>query len=261
MSNRPKNKRQQKKDSKNARRYLTARFNEKFGYIFIAIWYFIRNNFIYHRNKIALIMGAIAIALLFFSTYNFVKSSHLQKDIKNSYNKTNEKLENEMSDTQKKLDNQEKEFDDFNISSSPRIVKATEILSQVFHGMYDYSDSKEYQTNRDKNMKYFEDPNSKEVKSIYNEDKDSADDSLIDNLNLKSSLEEFNIYTDQIKLKDSKTINLKAMVKYKSDILGVSSDFATRTHDTIYDIQFDTERKKLKSIKKVNTLKESKSVE
>ncbi|HDG8789455.1 TPA: hypothetical protein PBT65_001756 [Staphylococcus aureus] len=260
MSNRSNNKRQQKENSKKARRYLKARFNEKIGYIFIAIWYFIRNNFIYHRNKIALILGAIALILLVFSTYNFVKASSIQKDI-NAYNKTNEKLENEMSNEQKKIDRQEKEFDDFNVSSSPKVVKTTEVLSQVFYGMYDYSDSKEYQTNRDKNMKYFEEPNSKEVKSIYNEDKDSADDSLIDNLNLKSSLEEFNVYTDQIKLKDSKTINLKAVVKYQSDILGVSSDFATRTHDTIYDIQFDTEKEKIKSIKKINTLKENKSVE
>lgn len=99
-------------------------------------------------------------------------------------------------------------------------------------------------------MKHFTKSTSKEVKNIYNEDKDSAGDSIIDNLNLRSSLLEYNIYTDKIKVKDNKVINLKAIVEYQSDILGVSSDYASRTHDTIYDIKFDTENNKIISMKK-----------
>lgn len=261
MSKRPKTKRQQQKeDSKKARRYLQARFNEKIGYIFIAAWYFIKNNFIYHIKKIAILIGVLTLILLGFSIYNFVKASHIQKEV-NGYEGKNVHLEHIVSDKQKDIDDQDRKIDDYNISSSPKVIRASKIISQVFHGMYDYKDGSEYKKNRNKNMKHFTKPSSKEVKSIYNEDKDSSGDSIIDNLNLRSSLLEYNIYTDKIKVKDTKVINLKAIVEYQSDILGVSSDYASRTHDTIYDIKFNTENNKIISIKKVNTLKESKSVD
>lgn len=261
MSKRPRTKRQkQKEDSKKARRYLKARFNEKIGYIFIAIGYFIKNNFIYHKKRISILLSIITIILLGFTTFNFVKASNIQNEV-NNYNQKNAKLESKISNQQKEIDEQDKKIDEYDISASPKIVRASKKLSQVFHGMYDYSDANEYQKNRDKNMKYFTNPNSKEVRKIYNEDEDSDGDSIIENLNLKSSLQEYNIYTDKIKVQNKKVINFKAIVEYQSDIIGVSSDYATRTHNTIYDIEYDTEKNKISSIKKLNTLKENKSLD
>ena len=261
MSKRPKaNKEKQKQESKKARKYLQAKFKQKIGYIFIALWYWIKNNFLYHRKKIGILLAILTVILLAISIFNFIKASHIQNDI-DEYNQSNSKLQNQISDKQKTINTQNKKIEDYSISSSPKIVRASNILSTVFHGMYEYDDGKEYTKNRNKNMKYFSDQSSDDVKKIYNEDKDSANDSIIDNLNLESSLLEYNIFTKNIKEKDSREMDFTAIVEYQSHILGVSSDYSSRTHQTIYDIKFDTKDNKITSIKKVNTLNQNRNVE
>lgn len=261
MGNTPKSKRKaQIEESKKAKRYLKAKFNEKIGYWFIALWYFAKNNIRHHKKKISYLIIGVSILLIIISIFNFIKASQIQAEI-DDYNKKNIKLEHKITDKQEAIKKQENQIDEYNISASPKIVNASKILSNVFHGMYDYTDADIYQKNRDKNLKYFQDPKSKDVKSIYNEDEDSSGESIIDNLDLNSTLLEYNFFTEYVKHNNGNTLNLKAIVKYESEMTGVSSNYSTRTHETVYDIEFDTKKEKIIKIKKDNTLKEDKSIE
>lgn len=261
MSNTSKSKRQkQKEESLKAKRYLKAKFKASIGYWFIAVWYFFRNNIIRHKKLLGTLFLVLTIILIVFSIYNFLKASAIQSNIVD-YNKDNQKFESTITQKQKEIKKQNEKIGEYNLSASPQIARTSKVLSTVFHGMYDYTDSKTYQKNRNINMKYFEKPNSKEVRSIYNEDKDTADESIIDNLDLNSNLLEYNIYTKDINPKDNNSLKLKAIVKYQSTIRNVSSNYATRTHETIYDIEFNAEKNKILSIKKVNTVKEHSNIE
>ncbi|EHT3670514.1 hypothetical protein KXP69_002285 [Staphylococcus pseudintermedius] len=248
---------QQKKrktDSKKAAQLLKAKFKQKIGYIFIAFWYFIRNNFIYYKKKIGILLSVISLGLILFSFYNLVIAHQTEKQVKD-YENDNAKLEQQITNKQKDVDELSKKIDEFNISSSPEITRAYKSITRVMDGMYNYDDSTEYRKNREKNLKYFSDPSSEYVKNIYNNDTDSSGDSLIDNLNLKSSLQQHSIFTKNIK-NDSKILKFKSIVKYQSDISGVSSSFSSRTHNAVYNIEFDTEKNKIINMKKVNKLKE-----
>ncbi|PTJ36435.1 hypothetical protein [Staphylococcus simulans] len=243
-----------KADSKKAAQYLKAKFNQKIGYIFIALWYFIRNNFIYHKKKIGILLSIMSFGLIVFSFYNLLIANQIEKKVK-AYEDNNAKLEQQITSKQKDTNELNKKIDEFNISSSPEITRAYKAITHVMDGMYNYDNSTEYRNNREKNLQYFSDPSSEYVNKVYNNDTDSSGDSLIENLNLKSSLQHHSIYTENVK-NDSKTLKFKSIVKYQSDISGVSSSFATRTHNAVYNIEFDTEKNKILSMKKMNNLKE-----
>src|SRR5699024_544204 len=150
--------------------------------------------------------------------------------------------------------NQNKKKDEYKISITQKVVDRTNVISKVYKGMYSFEDGKEYEKDRKANMQYFKDKDASWIDTVYSKNKTKDGDSLIDNLNLSSEIQDFNLFTEDPKKTDEDKLKFKAIVEYKSEIKDVSLDEATRTHQTVHDIEFDTKSNKILKMKKENKL-------
>lgn len=242
-----------KKEREQLGRYLKAIFKSKFGYIPISIWLFFKNNTKYYLKSIMVLLIAITLVLAGISLYNFIKGKEAH-GVYEKVNRNNKVLEPEVNKLQQQTQQQNDKLSKYDISNQTGVVRASNVTSNVFKGMYDYSDGTEYANNRKKNLELFQDPKAKWVNEIYSDDKDSNGDSMIDNLNMKSSLNMFSFYTENPDDVKKDELNLIALVEYKSTIPDVSNEFASQTHQTVYNIVYDTREDKIKEMKKINVI-------
>lgn len=246
-------KEQKKEESKKSRKYLKAYFNAKVGYRFKALGYFFRNNLKMTLKGFYTVLIIATFIFLGLSVYNLYKGFETKPDV-SEYKAQTSKLAPENERLQDSVLNQEEKIDEYNISNSNKVVESSNVISKVFKGMYTYKNAEEYNKNRKENLKYFKDENASWIKSIYSENKDNEGNSLIETLNLNSEIQKFNLFTEDPNDTDSKVLKFKAIVEYQSDIDEVSNSYASRTHQTIYDIEFDTEENKIVKMKKENRL-------
>lgn len=257
-------KEKKKQEKKNAKAYVKAQYNYRVGYIFKTIRQFLRRNlldFIKKYQKVILaILGIISLLLIVIGIKNLVNGHEKVDDI-SKYQSANEKLEtkNKMLQADNKKDNDK--IEKASVSTQTGVQRAKDTIDKVFKGMYNYNDSKEYRDNRKSNMKLFSNPKDKKIANIYSDDKDDDGSSLINNLGLKSELNNVDIYTKSVDDTSKKVVSFKTIVSYTGYMEDVSSDYATRTHDTIYQIDVDTSNNKIKNIKKLNTIEENNNID
>lgn len=253
-------KKTRKQESKEAGKILKSKFKRKFGYWFVALGYFIKNNLKFHSKKIGWLLGIISIFLLLCSIYELFSASH-ENHIAEKYHKKNSPLEQQVDDLQSTLDKQESKINDFNIASTSGGVRGVKTLTDIFNGMYNYDDGKEYDKNRKDNLNLIKNPKQTWVKKLYSDNKDKGGENIIDNLNMKSSLNETYFYTKNADEADHDQINFLSNISYQSYSAGASQDSATRTHQSIYNVKYDTKSNKIIKMDKVNTVKSINNVE
>lgn len=248
-----KSKAQKKAEAKQARKFLKAKFNAKIGYWFVALGYYIKNNFKAHLKKIAVLLAIGSLILLIISIVNITKMGH-PTQVTKEYKVKNEKLQTQLDDSQDNVDQQDEKISEYDISDNSKIVDASNIIGHVFKGMYNITSSKDYDNNRKANLKYVKDSNADWVNKIYSDNKDDSGESVIDNLGLTSEIKSYGLYSQETDPDTDKKINFKAIVEYQSSIEDVSNEFATRTHQSIFNIEFDTKDNKITNIKKESKL-------
>lgn len=247
-------KKQQKKDErKKSRKYLKAYFNYKIGYRFKAFSKYFKIHSGSLFKYIAFIMMIAATILLILSVVNFYRGMKTDPDI-DYYKQKSSKLQPEVDKMQKTVSNQSNKIDEYKISNSQKVVESTNVISKVFKGMYNFEDGKEYETNRKNNMKYFKDKDASWLNNVYSKNKAKDGGNLIDNLKLSSEIQKFNLFTKDPNKTDGDKLKFKAVVEYQSEIDDVSIDDATRTHQTVYDIEFDTKSNEITKMKKETKL-------
>lgn len=247
------NKQKKKGESKKARKYLKSYFNYKVGYKFKTLGRFFRNNVKSFNKYFGYILLITSIVLLITSFINIYKGFKSEPNIEDYKQKSSE-IQPEHDDLQKTVSNQSNKIDEYKISNSQKVVESTNVISKVFKGMYSFEDGKEYEKDRKNNMQYFKDKDASWIDTVYSKNKTKDGESLIDNLNLSSEIQNFNLFTEDPKKTDEDKLKFKAIVEYKSEIKDVSLDESTRTHQTVYDIEFDTKSNKIIKMKKENKL-------
>lgn len=249
-------KEKRKSESKKSGKFLKAYFNAKVGYQFKAFGRFFTNNLKLSLKGLGYVLVIATVILLCISVYNVYKGYEAKPVISEYKNKASE-LAPENDRLQESVINQGKKIEEYNISNSNKVVESSNVISKVLKGMYAYQNADEYDNNRKENLKYFKDKEESWVKSVYSENKDEEGNSIIDTLNLNSEIQKFNLFTEEPDDTDSKVLKFKAIVEYQSDIDEVSNTYASRTHQTVYNIEFDTSTNKIVSMKKENRLADS----
>jgi hypothetical protein len=249
-----KTKSQKKEEGKQARKFLKAKFNEKIGYWFVALGYFIKNNFKAHIKKIAILLAIVSFVMLIISIVNIAKMNQ-PTQVTKEYEIKNEKLERQLKDSQDTINNQNDKISEYDISNDSKIVEASNVIDDVFKGMYNITSSEEYDSNRKENLKLFKDSNANWVNKVYSDNKDDTGESVIDNLGLTSEIQSFGLYSKEVDPGKDEKINFKAIVEYQSAIDDVSNEYATRTHQSVFNIEVDSKDNKITNIEKENKLK------
>ncbi|MCD8845164.1 hypothetical protein [Staphylococcus gallinarum] len=248
-----KSKNQKKQERKEARKFLKAKFNNKFGYWFIAIGYFIKNNFKAHTKKIAILLAAGSLLLMILSIINIAKMNEPKSVIKD-YQAKNEKLQPKLNESQDAIDQQDDKISEYDVSNDSQIVTASDVIGSVFKGMYNITSSDEYNKARKDNLKHFKNSKDKWIEKIYSDNKDDTGESMIDNLNLTSELQAYDLYSSQIEPSKDDVVTFTAIVEYQSEIKDVSNEYATRTHQSVINVKYDLKDNKIINMKKENKL-------
>lgn len=259
-----KTKKEEKKEERQlGKAYLKAQYNYRIGYIFKSIGTFLKHNTVYlikkHLKIVMLILAALAIIFVVIGINQLVNGSKTSHKVQ-SYEASNRSLQSQVDDIDIDLKNENKKIDAASISTQSGVKRGKETLDKVFKGMYDYQSSSEYRENRKANMKYFDNPKDKWINDVYSNDKDEDGNSQIESLGLTSELDNTEIYTENVEDTEKKVVPFKVIASYTGDIDDVSSDYATRTHYTIYEVDFDTSDNKITKMKKVNTISENNSI-
>lgn len=252
----PKTKKEIKKEeSAIAKKYLKAKYNAKIGYKFKSYKYFLKNNSQNFKRNTSVILAVISVLCLFISIMLLVTSHHNQEII-DKYQNKNQKLNSELKNANNSVSNQESTINKFNISTDKNLIRATNLASKLFKSMYEYNNGEQYEKNRNEALKLFETPKDKWIDDVYSNGKDADGANMIDNLNLSSEVMLLEPFTDNMNSKNNSTIKLKTLVQYESSIDGVSSDYASRTHEALYDLEVNAKTHKISKLKKINTVKE-----
>lgn len=248
-----KSKAQRKQESKESRQFLKAKFNEKIGYWFVAIGYFIKNNFKAHTKKITLLLAIGSLLLMTLSIINVTKMNE-PANVTKDYKSKNEKLESKLNESQDVINQQDDKISEYDISNNGQIVKASKVIGSVFKGMYNITSSEEYNSERKENLKHFKNSNDKWVNEVYSDNKDDTGESIIDNLNLTSEIKAYDLYSKKIEPSKDDVLTFTAIVEYQSEIEDVSNEYATRTHQTVINVKYDLKDNKIINMKKENKL-------
>lgn len=255
------NKRMKRKAQRKAsRKYIGAWIESKFGYYITGFFSFIKQQIkrVFEMKYLAL----IGIVLIFiFGMFIYLQSEQYfkAKDRYDYYHpkvKTSEKEFNQSAD---RVDETRSELSNVTSSQTKVIKNADDLISDLAERMYQYDSQDVYDSNRKDAKKLFK--NDKIPENIYGTGYDKSDESIIDNLDMTSQLEDVAIYNTDKENKSGKTLKLKAIVSYKSNIEGTSNENASHKHDIVYDIKVDAESNKISDIKKAKTLKAEYEVE
>lgn len=259
-----KNKKERRKsDRQKGKRYIKAKYMYHVGYIFKAIKNYIKYNLLYYLKQfikpIMAIILIISVILFIWSAVKVANGLSLNDDI-NKQNQINKKLISKNNDLKSKTNSQNRKIDKVQISNQTGVKRAKKVIDRVFKGMFDYEDVDEYEENRKSNLENFDDPKAKWIDKIYSDGKDDNGDNQIETLGLTSELNNIDIFTDSPDDTKKKVIPFKVIVSYTGYIDGLSSDNATRTHYSTYEIDFNTKNNKIEEMKKVNTVKVNNSI-
>lgn len=247
-------KEQQKEDSRLAGKYLKAKYNSKIGYRFTAFKYYIHNN----SKKLAKrfnITFIIIIIILCIASIMLYANGKTHNDTASNYKAKTAKLQDELNTINESVDKQEVQIEDYSVSTESEVVRASNLLTKLFNGMYNYNNGDEYAENRSEAMDLFSNPKASWIDRIYSTDKDDDDTSIIDNLGLTSELIKLEMFSKDIDDITGSELNVKALVRYQSYIDGVSSDYSTRTHEALYEIKINSKSRKIDDVKKINSVK------
>ncbi|MCG7340148.1 hypothetical protein MHZ36_12700 [Staphylococcus sp. ACRSN] len=251
-------KEKKKEDKKQAKAYIKAQYNYRIGYLFKAIKTFLKENTKYFIKKylkmIMIVLALLSIVFVVIGLNQTINGNRANNDI-DSLESKNNKLQTQVEDLDSDLKQESNKINAANVSTQSGVQRGKETLDKVFKGMYDYQNSSEYRENREQNLKLFEDPKAKWIKDVYSDDKDEDGNSEIEALGLSSELNETEIYTESIEDTSKKVVPFKVIASYTGNIDNVSSEYATRTHYTVYEVDVDTSNNKIDKMKKGNTVK------
>lgn len=257
------NKERRKSDREKGKRYVKAKYMYHIGYIFKAIKNYIKYNLIYYMKRfikpIMAIILIMSVVLLIWSAIKVANGLSLENDI-NKQNSINQRLISTDKDLKSKTNSQNRKIDNVQISNQTGVKRAKKVIDKVFKGMFDYEDSEEYDQNRKDNLENFDNPKAKWIDKIYSDAKDDNGDNQIDTLGLTSELNNTDIFTNSPDDTKKKVIPLKVIVSYTGYIDGLSSDNATRTHYSTYEIDFNSSNNKIEKMKKLDTVKVNNSI-
>lgn len=254
-----KTKKERKKEQRQlGKKYIKAQYNYHIGYRIKAFSKFIKQNtkyfFVKYIKAIMVALCLFSIVCLIIGIMNLFQGYSHNNEI-NKYKTSNKNLVAKEKSLASDAQDQSKKIDSKSVSTQTGVQRAKNVIDDVFKGMYQYTDADEYENNRNNNLKHFKNPDDKQIQSIYTDAKDSDGDSQIDILNLESDLETTDIFTKNPDDTKEKIVPFKAIVSYTGYINDVSSEYATRTHYTTYEIKFDTSTNKITEMKKVNSVK------
>lgn len=252
-------KKEKKKEEKRlAKSYIKAQYNYRIGYIFKTIKEFLKQYLIYYLKKyikfVMFILLIISLVFIIFGSIKMINGNAMDNDI-DKYKEENKALQSKSLDLKSDLKKENEKIESASISTQSGVKRSKETIDKVFKGMYDYSDYKEYAYNRKVNMDYFKNSEDKWIDSIYSNDKDVDGNSQIKTLGLTSTLDSADIFTESVEDTSKKIVPFKVVVSYTGYIDAVSSEYATRTHYTTYEVNVDTKDNKITHMKKLNTVK------
>lgn len=251
-------KEKKKEEKKKAKAYIKAQYNYRIGYKFKSINQFLKQRvggFFKKYNKVFMALFLIISFIFIISGTQKIVEGHKMTDKINEYQTSNEDLEGKDKLLRSDIKKETKKIDKASISTQSGVKRAKDTIDKVFNGMYQYDNSDDYSESRKSNLQHFEDPKSKWINKVYSNDKDVDGNSQIDTLGLSSKLNSTDIYTESVEDTSKKVVPFKVVTSYTGFIDGVSSDYATRTHYTTYEIDVDTSNNKITDMKKINTVK------
>lgn len=263
-NNEIKTKKEKKKDERRqVKSYLKAQYNYRIGYFFKAIRTYLKKNTVYliKRNIKALTVILLALSILFvlIGISQIIagnKKAHKIEDVQHSI----QNLKTQAASVDADLKREQKKIDSVSVSTQSGVVRGKKTIDKVFTGMYEYQNADEYKANREAALKYFDDPKAKWVNSVYSDDKDEDGNSQIETLGLTSELDSTDVYTESVEDTEEKVVPFKVIAAYTGKIDDVSSDYATRTHYTVYEVDLDTSNNKITKMKKISTVEENNSI-
>lgn len=246
-------KERKKYESKIARAYYKAKFDEKIGYRFKARKEYYKGKFKIPIKWFGYLSIVLILLFLYLNISDIIKGNQYEVKAEKYQNMTR-KITPEYTGLSKNVDKQLSKVEQYNRSNSAGVIRAQNNLSDLFTYMFDYNDGEKYRKNYKKGMNLFKDKNADFIKDVYASGLDSDGENKIDALELSSSLEDVHIYSTHENDKDRKKLHLKAVVTYHSYMEGVSGKYTERTHQNIYDIKYDTSSNKITDMSKEATL-------
>lgn len=253
-------KEKRKEESKLAGKYLKAKFNSKIGYRFTAVRYYIQHNKEKLTKRFNIVFSIIIFALLISSLVLYVSGKDYAKETA-YYSEKYKGIQSDLENVSDTVDEQESTIEEFSISTESDVVRASNLLTKLFKGMYNYKNAEEYEENRNKAMNLFSNPNDDWIGNVYSDDIDSDGSSIIENLSLTSEIINMEMYSKDIDDITNKTLKINALIRYQSYIDGISSDYSTRTHEALYEVEINANTRKITNAEKVNTVKVLNNIE
>ncbi len=236
-------KQKRKRARRQSRQLVKSWFNAHIGYVFIGTFQYIKQYF--KKSWVSLTFITLSICFVIAMFFLIPGNQQAHQTIHKHQSGVN-KLQAQLKDAKEDDSDLTKELANISEKQSDVIHNADDLIRNVMSDMYDYRDQDEYDKNRKDAKQYFKD---EKLPKLYSNGYDSDGDPMIDNMDLKSSLDKVRTFNVDKDNNSSDKLKLKTMVQYSAQTES-SNSHASHKHYIIYDIQVDAGENKITDIKK-----------